>query len=229
LDSQELCDLVYDTIIDRLVHAGSASHTLRDASMLRDLQQIRTLSMLAAGLGGLQLAAIFRALVFDYRHYSGGLPDLLLARAYFESDEQIDDKQLELVDLGEWVGESFSAEAKIEAEESTRANLLLDKDDEFLGCSKMGDSATRSNSRWRRGSSFSSSRNQSMEISCEHLPDKLKLQHKGRKVRVQCMFVEVKSQNDRLDGRQEDWLNILDRVGNARVCKFGSKKKTNKK
>jgi hypothetical protein len=43
------------------------------------------------------------------------------------------------------------------------------------------------------------------------------------------MFVEVKSLNDRLGGRQEDWLNVLDRIGNARVCKFGKRKKASKK
>jgi hypothetical protein len=33
-------------------------------------------------------------------------------------------------------------------------------------------------------------------------------------------MVEVKSSNDRLDPRQEDWLNVIDRHGRARVCKF---------
>jgi hypothetical protein len=60
--------------------------------------------------------------------------------------------------------------------------------------------------------------------SLPELPPKLLLSHNGRPVVVQCLFVEVKSQNDRLDGRQEDWLNVLDRVGNARVCKFLSNK-----
>jgi hypothetical protein len=32
------------------------------------------------------------------------------------------------------------------------------------------------------------------------------------------MFVEVKSANDRLSERQEDWLSILEPL--ARVCKF---------
>jgi hypothetical protein len=42
--------------------------------------------------------------------------------------------------------------------------------------------------------------------------------------------VEVKSQNDRLDGRQEDWLNIIDNAGGyARVCKFVGKPKKRSK
>ncbi len=36
----------------------------------------------AACLGGGVLAAAFRALAVDYRHYSAGLPDLLLLRAW---------------------------------------------------------------------------------------------------------------------------------------------------
>jgi hypothetical protein len=52
------------------------------------------------------------------------------------------------------------------------------------------------------------------------MPERLRLEHNAQKIRVECMCVEVKSQNDRLDPRQEDWLNILDRYGNARVCKF---------
>ena len=40
----------------------------------RDAKQVKTLSMVAVGLGGKVLAAIFRALFFDYRRYSGGLP-----------------------------------------------------------------------------------------------------------------------------------------------------------
>jgi len=46
---------------------------------------------------------------------------------------------------------------------------------------------------------------------------------------VEIMFVEVKSANDRLDARQEDWLNVLDGVCNARVCKFEKTKVQKKK
>lgn len=57
------------------------------------------------------------------------------------------------------------------------------------------------------------------------MPLRLMLEHGGRAVRVECMMVEVKSANDRLDARQEDWLNILDQHGNARVCKFEDTRK----
>jgi hypothetical protein len=227
LSGQALCDLVYDSIIARLDSAGHGR--VQDALLARDLQQIRTLSMLAAGFGGLQLSAMFRCLLFDYRHYSGGLPDLLLVRARIAESE----KPLSLVDLGAWVGEAFSAESKMELEVASRATLLIDKDDEFLGCSKIGDSGAQSSTRWRRGAQRQPSRDnatrQSNELCIEKLPSRLVLLHNDRNVQVQCMFVEVKSLNDRLDGRQEDWLNVLDRVGNARVCKFGNGKKSSMK
>lgn len=36
---------------------------------------------MAAGLGGVALAAILAALCLNYKHFGGGLPDLLLMRA----------------------------------------------------------------------------------------------------------------------------------------------------
>ena len=36
---------------------------------------------IAAGLGGVALAAILAALCLNYKHFGGGLPDLLLMRA----------------------------------------------------------------------------------------------------------------------------------------------------
>ncbi len=57
----------------------------------------------------------------------------------------------------------------------------------------------------------------------DSMPEKLRLISKESKeeIKVECLFVEVKSSNDRLDPRQVDWLNILDWYGNnARVCQF---------
>jgi hypothetical protein len=54
------------------------------------------------------------------------------------------------------------------------------------------------------------------------LPKRLELVYDDRPVSVECVMVEVKSSNDRLDPRQEDWLNVIDRHGRARVCKFTS-------
>jgi hypothetical protein len=61
-------------------------------------------------------------------------------------------------------------------------------------------------------------------LQAKAMPDRLRFEHNGKQVKVECMCVEVKSQNDRLDPRQEDWLNILDKFGNARVCKFEKQK-----
>jgi hypothetical protein len=52
------------------------------------------------------------------------------------------------------------------------------------------------------------------------LAKQLILEHGGRRMRVECMMVEVKSSNDRVDSRQEDWLNVIDMYGKAWFCKF---------
>eukprot|EP00539_Tryblionella_compressa_P005992 CAMPEP_0178768774 /NCGR_PEP_ID=MMETSP0744-20121128/20438_1 /TAXON_ID=913974 /ORGANISM="Nitzschia punctata, Strain CCMP561" /LENGTH=497 /DNA_ID=CAMNT_0020424907 /DNA_START=36 /DNA_END=1530 /DNA_ORIENTATION=- len=226
LNSQDVSDLVYDSINSRLEYTKSTHHT--DPALECDLDQVRTLSMLAAGFGGKMLSSIFRCLFFDYRHYSGGLPDLLLVRALYCTSGQ-------LVDLGEWIGECFSSEYQSELKAKQVSEILGDRDEEFLGCSKVGDSGARSSNRFkssvRRGSISARPNgteilNQSKEYK---MPDRLRLEHNDQKVKVECMCVEVKSQNDRLDPRQEDWLNILDQHGNARVCKFQKPKHSKSK
>ena len=217
LDSQEISDLVFDCVNSRLDSPDYHQRLVTDFVLVSDLKQLRTLSMLAAGFGGAHLAAVFRCMLFDYRHYSGGLPDLLLVRAFYIGK---DSTKVEGVNLGEWVGEAFSPEAQAQKENLSRAAILIDKDDEFLGCSKMGDSTTRNANRW--GRSKLTEKKFDTDIQ---LPESLKLVHNERAVKIQCMFVEVKSSNDRLDGRQEDWLNLLDRIGHARVCKFVDNKK----
>jgi hypothetical protein len=218
LNEEEVSDLVYDNVKKRLEYLKSINHV--DASLEREVEQVRTLSMLAAGFGGKMLSAVFRCLFFDYRHYSGGLPDLLLFRALYRDTG-------DLVDLGDWVGETFSAEYQEALKAGEALQILGDKDDEFLGCSKVGDSGGRASNRFNRrpvhrktsNSAISSTSTDSQPKDLT-MPKSLKFEHNGQKVRVECMCVEVKSQNDRLDPRQEDWLNILDRFGNARVCKF---------
>jgi len=195
--------------------------------------------MLAVGFGGRMLASIFRCFFFDYRHYSGGLPDLLLARALYKSTAN-DEAVGGLVDLGEWIGESFSSEyqAAIKAEQA--AHLFTDTDGDFLGCSKVGDSGGRATNRFSRSSRSRNlyrvknfvekgeSSNKDESRSSVSMPERLSLSYNSRNIRVEVMFVEVKSENDRLDSRQEDWLNILDRHGNARVCKFEKMNKRSK-
>ena len=209
MNGQDLSDLVYNSIYKRFMHMKARRQ--KDPVLERDLQQLRTLSLLAVGLGGKQLSSIFRCLFFDYRHYSGGLADLTLVRSLF-------DGSIEHVDLGEWIGEGFSSDNK------ATSSILYD--DEFLGCSKVGDSRSRNYSHQQPKSTLLTA---SQALASQRkldtiMPQKLLLSHNGRKVNVECMLVEVKSSNDRLDPRQEDWLNILDQNGNARVCKFTARK-----
>jgi VRR-NUC domain len=221
LDASGISDLVFDSIKRRLDYARISNHM--DRTLERDVTQARTLSMLAAGFGGKMLASVFRCLLFDYRHYSGGFPDLTLFRAlYIDTGE--------LVNLGEWVGEKFTNEYQASLQAAQAAQIL--GDEEFLGCSKIGDSGGRSTNRFNRSpgrSSGPSLANQNLgddgPVKEFAMPDRLGFQHAGQAIQVECMCVEVKSQNDRLDPRQEDWLNILSQHGNARVCKFEKPKK----
>jgi len=215
---QSVGDLVYDSVKARWDSHANDESRMKDVPLLRDVAELRTLSMIAAGLGGQALSSMFRALAFDYRHYSGGLPDLLLARArcpptYTSGDS----KDNHFVDLGEWIGEAFCKDY-IEEENLNRSiSMLADRDDDFLGCSKNVDSGYNK---------FSSKKKRQKISVIPAFPNKLQLIHCENLVEVDCMFVEVKSANDRLDARQEDWLNIIDMCGAARVCKFGSKKQS---
>lgn len=210
---QEIADLVHSSVSAHLRFMVSRGR--RDPVLERDLQRVRTLSLVAAGCGGRQLAAAFRCLCFDYRHYSGGLPDLLMVRASSNG---------KLVELGDWIGEEFAAE-RLEAQEAKRVSLML-SDEEFLGCNKVGDSGSKSNRSNQKRVTAETGR--AKLFSLDDLPAKLELVHNNDQVHVECMFVEVKSSNDRLDPRQEDWLNVLDRYGwkgSVRVCKFQSNTK----
>ena len=234
LSPQQICDLVHRSISERMEANSNGS---RDALLCRDVGEIRTLSFLAAALGGKALAAIFRCLCYDYRHYAGGLPDLTMARAVYEAGCVDDDNKErgtgteQLVDLGSWVGEAFDAEEIEKGQVVELCRILADRDDEFLGCSKVGETGAGSfqpRVRQRRGKKQDETTKRGEErLSSEAavVPPKLKLSHQGRTISVQSMFVEVKSANDRLDARQEDWLNVLSQVANARVCKFSAKKK----
>ncbi|KAL7471539.1 hypothetical protein ACHAXS_011836 [Conticribra weissflogii] len=226
LDSQGIVDFLYESVEHRWRKHKDPRSAARDPTLQKDLSDLRTLSMIAVGIGGKGLASIFRSLFYDYRHYSGGLPDCLLARAtYCNSDTVGNNLASGVVDLGDWIGESFSKESIEERSVSSHVRMLYDRDDEFLGCSKNMDGSNASQR--ARGAPR-------IENTKKHhttLPSKLELQHTGQEVMVEIMFVEVKSANDRLDARQEDWLNILDGVCNARVCKFENSKipKKNKK
>ena len=244
LSAKELSDLVYDSVQSRYNYSLGCERV--DPMLERDVLQVRSLSLLAAGMGGKMLSSIFRCFFFDYRHYSGGLPDLLLVRATSEG---------KLVDLGEWIGEDF-----LPKENKRAFDIFEDRDGEFLGCSKVGDSGGRlpNRFRWRGGKQRAESQKQVDSEASEklQLPARLELSINEKPVRIDCIFVEVKSHNDTLDNRQvsssflqcftpivpkinclslsynfldriflirqADWLNVLDKEGNARVCKFNN-------
>jgi hypothetical protein len=224
MEGQDLCDLVFDAIMSRATSMKETGQN--DPVVYRDLINVKTLSAVAAGFGGAQLSAIFRCMFFDYRHYSGGLPDLQLFRALYGDLVNGENDDL-FVELSDWIGESFSTETQCSLDMQRAVSIL--SDDEFLACSKAGDSGVILNRPGRGTNAIRSVRGDIFVNVLQSPPERLRLMHNGRLVKVECMLVEVKSSNDRLDARQEDWLNVLDRFGNARVCKFTANKFGSKK
>jgi hypothetical protein len=194
LVGEDLSNVVYDSVASRLAYLCAQKR--RDPFLDRDIMQVRTLSALAAGFGGQCLSSIFRCLLFDYRHYSGGLPDLHLFRVLYDCDDTATATECSgLVDLGDWIGESFSKENH-HVLGVHRAFDLLSDGGEFLGFT---DSAT--NYRKARGGSRQSAHpsenpKQSTVLSVDILPNRLELTHNGRLLQVECLMVEVKSSTE---------------------------------
>ena len=219
LDARNIGDKVYEAIKIRWDHHVDDRSRLKDTRLLKDVMELKTLSLIACAIGPVVLTRIFRTLCFDYRHWSGGLPDLLMVRGRYESPTG-DNVAPSAVNLADWIGEGFSPGQIDVTNRQNRISMLTDRDDEFLGQPKNADGFA----------SLNAARNKQGSTRCIDelplLPEKLVLLHEGCQVTVECMFVEVKSANDRLSERQEDWLSILDPL--ARVCKFvNAKEKLN--
>lgn len=216
-DASGLSKMVYDAIKTRWDRHVDDRSRMKDPRLLKDVTELKTLSMIAGALGPVGLARIFRTLCFDYRHWSGGLPDLFLVRA-FHCDLPTDgDSSSLFINLADWIGEGFSQNRIDEKNLQCHTNMLADRDDEFLGQPKSADSFPSQQQNYlRKNNRFSNSQLPSFSNALEFV-------HGEKRVRAECMFVEVKSANDRLSERQEDWLSILESSTTARVCKFTKK------
>jgi len=82
----------------------------------RHRKNLRTLAAVAVGIGGKGLVGIFRAFCYDYRHYSSGLPDLMMIRCRYldgegegEGEGDGEGKIIMTIDeLGDFIGEEVS-------------------------------------------------------------------------------------------------------------------------
>ncbi|GMI48247.1 hypothetical protein TrCOL_g12353 [Triparma columacea] len=97
---------------------------VRDFGTDNDYDNIRTLSMLASGMGGSGLASVIRALAYDLRHYGAGMPDLTLVRVSYEGEEGMGG-----VDLGRWIGEEFGEVRRGERNFIRNKGMIRDKDE----------------------------------------------------------------------------------------------------
>lgn len=214
-DAGGISKIVYDAVKKRWDSHVDDRSRLKDPRLVKDVTELKTLSMIASALGPVALSRIFRTLCFDYRHWSGGLPDLFLVRAY-DCESPIGDSisSSPFIQLADWIGEGFSQSRIDEKNLRFQTSMLSDRDDEFLGQPKSADGFPSQQQNPRRKN------NSIASIQLPSFPDMLEFVHEERRVRADCMFVEVKSANDRLSERQEDWLSILESSTNARVCKF---------
>jgi len=214
LDEDGISNLIYTSIKKRWDRHIDDQSRSKDPRLIKDVKELNTLSMIGCALNGAALASIFRTLCFDYRSWSGGLPDLFLVRAQDSSPDSSS-----FVSLADWIGEGFSQEAIDAKNMKSLISLLAERDDEFLGQLKNADGFS---------SQLFTSKKKKKGVARVEVPpfpqDKLKFMHDEKQVKAECMFVEVKSANDRLSERQEDWLSILEGCTNARVCKFSSSK-----
>jgi hypothetical protein len=186
MNEQALCDLVYDSVASRLEY--TCSNKLKDPFLMLDILQLRTLSALAAGFGGKCLAAMFRCFLFDYRHYSGGLPDLHLFRALYRDESKMKSNR-SLVELGDWIGESFALENQQSYHYQKALSAMVD--DEFLGFDKPNSRQMQNKVSGPSGDTL-----QMNNFSIAMLPERLLLTHNNFTVKVECMMVEVKSSNE---------------------------------
>jgi hypothetical protein len=212
LDTCALGDRVYEAVKRRWERHVDDRSRLKDPRLLRDVMELKTLSLIAGALGPAALSQIFRTLCFDYRHWSGGLPDLFLVRARYEHALPSGNNSVSFVQLADWIGEGFSHSHVNSKICQSHFSILADRDDEFLGQPKNADGLSSQNQ------SYARKKQGATKAQLPLFPDKLEFLHEGQRVKADCMFVEVKSANDRLSERQEDWLSILE--PNARVCKF---------
>jgi len=215
LDKNGISNVIYVSIKKRWDRHTDDQSRSKDPRLIKDVKELNTLSMIACSLGGKALASIFRTLCFDYRSWSGGLPDLFLVRA-----QDGPDSNSSFVSLADWIGEGFSQEAIDEQNANTLISLLAERDDEFLGHAKNADGFS--------SQQYTSKKKKKRGVARVEVPpfpeDKLKFIYGEKQIKAECMFVEVKSVNDRLSERQEDWLSILEGCTTARVCKFSSSK-----
>ena len=214
LDACGIGDRIYEAVKQRWDRHKSDQSRLKDSRLLKDVTELKTLSLIGHALGPVTLSRIFRALCFDYRHWSGGLPDLFLVRARYDYTSPSGDNSVSFVQLADWIGEGFS-HIKIGSNiRESHISMLTDRDDEFLGQPKNADGLTSHNQFYAR------KKQGVANFQLPFFPEKLEFVHDGKSITVDSMFVEVKSANDRLSERQEDWLSMLE--PNARVCKFTS-------
>jgi hypothetical protein len=155
------------------------------------------LQAVASCIGGAVLAAMFRALAMDHRHFSAGLPDLLLIRALRPSGDS-----WEVAETDSWLTPSIAVRLDPFVARSWRKRRV-DEDD-------------------LRGESSENVRDELAAVEDDEKPITL-----PPGWRFEAQLVEVKGPSDTLSFLQRAWLVIIGAAGgHCRVCRVVDSEKS---
>ena len=192
MTSNDICRKIHENIQRRIENCpkGKRTYILLD----NDMNKIRTLSMVACGLGGSAMASIFRCISFDYRHYCGGLPDLLLTKSLVDTEKG--KKHQKIIPLDKWIGEAFTCQELHLGKANQVYKLLFDRDMEFLGCEQSSDTKPIFSRRKKFNQAGTENASNNIPdyddtVSAPSKVEELKMIYNEKNVIVHCLFVEV--------------------------------------
>jgi hypothetical protein len=199
---------------------------------------LKLLQLVAACLGGSGVAAVCRALAVNFKHFSGGAPDLLLVRVTRETHSLLAEKTKEFVGLDvllgpDWASLGAAGDRTSLGEGGAEWNNLSSSDASGTGKRPR----TTSKPRGRRPLADEEGRKDGSEggdgaaggvdavktrpdpFECrEESLDLSLLRRDGAELRLEAFLVEVKGPSDHLAYRQRLWLEVLSQATKAAVC-----------
>jgi hypothetical protein len=187
------------------------------------------LQAVAVCVGGKALSGIFRALSVDYRHFSGGMPDLILFRAVRCSVDALKSQhggaggcEVEVVSAAEWMGESLAALADplLRAEKRVHAShSMWSKEEDLRGPCTNDSKHQKTIERHETSASTDCGAGVVGDTGCgQDIGDEEIVVNPLW--RYELRLVEVKGPSDRLSERQRAWIVVLRAAGvDCRVCR----------
>ena len=207
---------------------------------------LKFLQLVGVCVGGEGLAGISRTFCVNYRHFNGGLPDLVLVKAFRRRRCTVTQQVLQgvtaayegdwdAIDLDALVGNGGIASRGLAAREADLEHdfALVDGSSETRGLARRSKSQRRgidsiAAAAEVAGTTYKSSENGPEPVTDMEIEggvegaeaDGLELDQNLYEYKFAAKLVEVKGPNDTLMDRQTAWLAILQNSGiDARVCR----------